>query len=133
MEGAGAAVDKLLNELGDVGASSPLGGQVTNLLLGGDLAGQQQPEETLGEGLLATGGLGKELLDLGDLGMSKVSSRVLHFFLSSAITYGTATEANALLRVEDGALHKQKSVSKKKKKKVGSDSSGCDPPPRRGT
>lgn len=46
VESAGAAVDELLDELGKVGASSPLGRQVANLLLGGDLTGQQQPEET---------------------------------------------------------------------------------------
>jgi hypothetical protein len=76
VEGAGAAVDELLNELGDVGAGSPLSRQVANLLLGGDLAGQQKPEQTLRKGLGATGGLGEELLDIGDLerrGVSKSS------------------------------------------------------------
>lgn len=46
VEGAGAAVDELLNELGEIGASSPLGRQVANLLLRGDLTGQQKPEKT---------------------------------------------------------------------------------------
>jgi hypothetical protein len=73
VEGAGAAVDELLNELGDVGAGSPLSRQVANLLLGGDLASQQKPEQTLRKGLLATGGLGEELLDLGDLERRDVS------------------------------------------------------------
>jgi hypothetical protein len=41
-----AVVDELLDELGDVGAGSPLGGQITDLLLGRDLAGQEKPEET---------------------------------------------------------------------------------------
>ena len=41
-----AAVDELLDELGEVGTSGPLGGEVTDLLLGGDLAGQEKPEET---------------------------------------------------------------------------------------
>jgi hypothetical protein len=41
-----AAVDQLLDELGDVGAGGPLGGEVANLLLGGDLTGQEKPEET---------------------------------------------------------------------------------------
>jgi len=41
-----AAVDELLNELGEVGASGPLGRKVTDLLLGRDLAGQEKPEET---------------------------------------------------------------------------------------
>lgn len=46
VEVVGAAVNELLNELGDVGASSPLSGQVTDLLFAGDLASEQQPEET---------------------------------------------------------------------------------------
>lgn len=41
-----AVVDELLDELGDIGAGSPLGGQITDLLLGRDLAGQEKPEET---------------------------------------------------------------------------------------
>jgi hypothetical protein len=67
VEVAGAAVDELLDELGDVGAGGPLGGQVADLLLRGNLAGQEEPEKTLGKGLLATGGLGEELLAFGDL------------------------------------------------------------------
>jgi hypothetical protein len=78
-----AVVDELLDELGDVGAGSPLSGEVADLLLGGDLAGQEKPEETLGKRLLAAGGLGEKLLDLGD---------------------GLAAEADTLLRVEDGTL-----------------------------
>lgn len=46
VEVRGAAVDELLNELGDIGAGSPLGRKVADLLLGGDLAGQEKPEET---------------------------------------------------------------------------------------
>lgn len=46
VESAGAAVDKLLNELGEVGASSPFSRKVANLLLRGYFAGQEQPEET---------------------------------------------------------------------------------------
>jgi len=68
VEVARAAVDELLDELGDIGAGGPLGGQVADLLLGGNLAGQQKPEETFWERLLATGGLGEELLAFGDLG-----------------------------------------------------------------
>jgi hypothetical protein len=43
---ARAAVDELLNELRDIGAGSPLGGQVADLLLARDLAGKKKPEET---------------------------------------------------------------------------------------
>ena len=67
VEGVGAAVNELLNELGEVGAGSPLGGEVANLLLGGNLTSEEEPEETLGEGLGTTGSLGEELLALGDL------------------------------------------------------------------
>lgn len=71
VEGAGAAVDELLQELGEVGASSPLSREGIDLLLRGDLAGQEEPEETFGERLLATGGLGQKLLALGDLKKKK--------------------------------------------------------------
>jgi hypothetical protein len=81
-----AAVDELLNELGDLGAGSPVGREVADLLLGGDLAGQEKPEEAFGQRLLATGGLGQKLLALGD---------------------GLAAEADTLLGVEDGALPNQ--------------------------
>jgi hypothetical protein len=67
VEVARAAVDELLDELGHVGAGGPLGGEVAHLLLRGNLAGQQQPEETFWKGLLAAGGLGEELLAFGDL------------------------------------------------------------------
>ena len=86
VEVGGAAVDELLDELGDLGAGGPFGRQVADLLLGRDLAGQEKPEEAFGQRLLATGGLGQKLLALGD---------------------GLAAEANALLGVEDGALPNQ--------------------------
>lgn len=41
-----AAVDELLNELGDIRTGGPFGGEVANLLLGWNLAGKQEPEET---------------------------------------------------------------------------------------
>lgn len=46
VEVGGAAVDELLDELGDLGAGGPLGGQVAHLLLGRDLTRQEKPEET---------------------------------------------------------------------------------------
>lgn len=107
VKGARAAVDELLNELGDIGASSPLRRQVADLLLGGDLASQQQPEETFRKGLLAAGGLGQELLNLGDLRWPHCETCV--FMRTSpdgdrSKTYGTTPEADTLLRVEDGTL-----------------------------
>lgn len=83
VEVAGAAVDQLLNELGDLGAGSPVGREVADLLLGGNLTGEEEPEETLGKGLAAAGGLGEDLLALGD---------------------GLAAETDALLGVEDRTL-----------------------------
>lgn len=41
-----AVVNELLDELGNVGSGSPLGGQVADLLLGGNLTGQEEPEKT---------------------------------------------------------------------------------------
>lgn len=49
VEVVGAVVDQLLNELGDGGPGGPVGGQVADLLLSGDLAGEEEPEETLME------------------------------------------------------------------------------------
>ena len=66
VEGGRASVKDFLNELGEGGTGSPLLGKLGDLLLGGDLAGDKEPEETFGEGLGATGGLGEELLALGD-------------------------------------------------------------------
>jgi hypothetical protein len=67
VEGAGAAVDELLDEGGNIGAGSPLGRKGANLSLRGDLASQEEPEETLGQGLLTARSLGQELLEVGDL------------------------------------------------------------------
>lgn len=84
VEIAGAAVDELLNELGDVGAGSPLGREVADLLLGGNLAGQQKPEKTFWERLLAAWGLGEEFLALGDLcSVSHISDMLLRDNLPS--------------------------------------------------
>lgn len=41
-----ASVDQLLNEFGDIRTGGPFGREVADLLLAGDFAGQQQPEET---------------------------------------------------------------------------------------
>jgi len=47
MEVIGAVVDQLLDKLGDVGSGGPVGREGSNLGLGGDLARQKKPEETL--------------------------------------------------------------------------------------
>lgn len=41
-----AVVDELLDELGEIGAGSPLSGEVADLLLSRNLTGQEKPEET---------------------------------------------------------------------------------------
>ena len=46
VEVVGAVVNQVLDELGDLGAGSPVGRELTDLLLGGDLAGKEEPEET---------------------------------------------------------------------------------------
>lgn len=63
----GGSVDELLDKLGHLGARSPLGRERAHLLLGGDFARQEKPEEALGEGLLASGGAGENCLAFGDL------------------------------------------------------------------
>jgi hypothetical protein len=81
VEGVGASVDQLLDELGDLGTSSPLLGKTLDLLRGRDLSGEEEPEESLGEGLRSTRS-GRELcLALGD---------------------GESSESNTLVRVENG-------------------------------
>lgn len=83
VEVVGAAVDELGDEGGELAAGSPLSGQVADLLLRGDLAGEEEPEKALRKRLVAAGSLGEKLLALGD---------------------GLATETDTLLGVEDGAL-----------------------------
>lgn len=67
MEVARAAVDELLNVLGKLRASSPLGREVADLLLRRNIAGKEKPEKTLREGFLATGCLGELFLAFRDL------------------------------------------------------------------
>lgn len=83
----GQTVDGLLNKLGQFGASSPICRKIADLLLTGDLAGQEQPVQTFREGFFTTRSLGEELLALRD---------------------GLSTEANTLFRVEDGTFPDQR-------------------------
>lgn len=66
MEGRGASVEDLLNEFGKSSTGSPLLGKGLDLLLGGDFAGDEEPEETFGKGLGTAGGLREKLLALGN-------------------------------------------------------------------
>ena len=84
---ARTAVDELIDEVGHIAARGPLCAEIPDLLLRGYLASQQQPEETLGERLLAAGSLREQLLALGD---------------------GLAAETDTLLTVEDRALPDQR-------------------------
>lgn len=74
MEGGRAGVDEVLDELGDGRPGGPVGREGGALLGGGDLSGQEEPEESLGKGLVASGSLGEELLALGD-GLSSAAKR----------------------------------------------------------
>jgi hypothetical protein len=71
-----ARVDQVLNELGDRSSGSPVGGEGGALLLGRDLSGEEEPEESLGKGLGSSGSLGEELLALGD-GLSSESDTLV--------------------------------------------------------
>jgi hypothetical protein len=66
VESGRASVEQLLNKLGDSGTSSPVLGKSSDLLLRGDLTSDEEPEEGLGKGLGATGGLGEQLLAFGN-------------------------------------------------------------------
>jgi hypothetical protein len=46
VEVAWASVDKLFDEFRDIGSGSPVRRQVTDLLLGGNLTSEEEPEET---------------------------------------------------------------------------------------
>eukprot|EP00160_Parvularia_atlantis_P013015 Unigene2679_Nuclearia_a/m.8289 Unigene2679_Nuclearia_a/g.8289 ORF Unigene2679_Nuclearia_a/g.8289 Unigene2679_Nuclearia_a/m.8289 type:complete len:374 (+) Unigene2679_Nuclearia_a:476-1597(+) len=82
----GEVVEHLDDVVGHGRAGVPLVRDAVGLLLGRDLAGDEQPEERLGQGLLAAGGLGQEVLALGD---------------------GVVAEADALLRVQQRRLADQ--------------------------
>ena len=71
---------------GQLGAPRPVLAEAADLLLGGDVAGDQEPEQTLGQRLLTAGRLGQQLLALGD---------------------GVAAEPDALVSVEHGGLGHQ--------------------------
>ena len=83
VEGRRAAVDEVLNELGEGAASSPVLAEFGDLLLGGDLASNEQPEESFGQRLVTTGRLRKEVAAFGD---------------------AVATEADTLLSIEHRAV-----------------------------
>jgi hypothetical protein len=78
-----AAVDELFDELGKVGTSSPVSGEVSDLLFAGDLAGKEQPEKTFWKGFLSTGSLGEDFL---------------------AFWNGFPPESDTFLRVQDGSF-----------------------------
>ena len=79
-----AAVEDLLNEGGDGGTGGPVLGEGVDLLLGGNLTSEEEPEETLGKRLRPARGLRESLLDLGD---------------------GLAAETDTLLYRTRGELH----------------------------
>jgi hypothetical protein len=46
VEVAGASIDKLLNELWNIRTGGPFSRKIADLLLTGNFAGQEKPEET---------------------------------------------------------------------------------------
>lgn len=66
MESRRASVKDFLDKLGNGGTGSPVAGELLDLLLGGDLAGNEEPEETFREGFGTTGGFRKQILALRD-------------------------------------------------------------------
>lgn len=78
-----AAVEKLLDVLGEIGTGSPVGGQVSDLLLAGDFAGKEKPEKTFGERFLAARSFGEDFLAFRD---------------------GLSTESDTLFRIKDGSF-----------------------------
>ena len=83
MHVVGAAVDELFDELGKVGASSPVSREVSDLLFAWDLAGEEQPEKTFWKGFLSTRSLREDFL---------------------AFWNGLPPESDTLLRVKDGSF-----------------------------
>lgn len=76
MESRRASVKEFLDEFGNGSTRGPVLREGSHLLLRWDLAGDEEPEKSLRQGLRATGCFGEEFLTLGN---------------------GFATEANALL------------------------------------
>lgn len=83
VEGVGTSVNQLLDVLGQIRTGGPVGGKTLDLLLGRDLARQQEPEESLRKRLVSTGNLWELGLTLRD---------------------GLSSESNTFLGVEDGTF-----------------------------
>lgn len=145
VEVIGAAVDELLNELGDLRTSSPLSGQLADLLLRGDLAGQQKPEETwialamfhicffpLRHVAYLRGGAprhqGPWAGASGTRG-SGIASEYCHCRdIRGRATHGVATESDTLVGIQDGTLYR-KSACLLQLRQLGKN---VHPPPKRG-
>jgi hypothetical protein len=83
VKGVGTPVNQLLDELGDLGTCRPLLTESLDLLVGWNLASEEEPEEGLGQRLGSAGGGREHLLALGD---------------------GLAAETDTLIGVKDGSL-----------------------------
>lgn len=66
VESRRASVKQFLNEFGNRGTSSPVLGESGDLLLCGDLAGNEEPKESFGQGLRTARSFWEQLLTLGD-------------------------------------------------------------------
>lgn len=100
---AWASVDKLFYEVRDLGARSPLGRKVADLLLAWDIASQKKPEETY---ILSITSFGQALLKHRTFRQRLLSSRGFRQNLP-AFRYRLATKSNALFRIKNGALPDQ--------------------------
>ena len=76
MERGRAAVENLLDEGGKGSASGPVLGEGGNLLLSGNLTGEEKPEKTLRKRLGSTGSFGEEFLAFGN-GLSAEANTLL--------------------------------------------------------
>jgi hypothetical protein len=81
----GAAIDELFNILRELGASSPLGGEATDLLFSGDFAREEEPEKAFWERLGAAGSFGEDLLALRDC-LSAETDALLVFLRKFPVT-----------------------------------------------
>jgi hypothetical protein len=75
-----AAVQELLDVFGEIGTGSPVGGQVSDLLLAGDFASKEKPEKAFGERFLAARSFREDFLAFRD---------------------GLSTESDTFFRIKD--------------------------------
>jgi hypothetical protein len=83
VEGLGTTVNEFLNKFRNLSTGSPFSRETLDLIVGGDLTSDEQPEERLGEGLTTLLSTRKDLLTIGD---------------------GQTTETDTFLSIENGTF-----------------------------